>query len=65
MYLGKLCKYSSECPVYHNKNKSIGKPVFITRNVFCNRGFKGWNNCKRFVLLEEGQTVAESITPYE
>ncbi|HKJ79444.1 MAG TPA: hypothetical protein VKA10_07910 [Prolixibacteraceae bacterium] len=65
MYLGKLCKYSKECSVYGGKNTEIEKPLFIIKNVFCNRGQKGWSNCKRFILYEQGQTVNDNITPYD
>ncbi len=65
MHLGKLCKYSGECTVYQNKNKRIKKPLFLIKNVFCNRGPKGWNNCKRFQLLEQGQLINEDTTPYK
>lgn len=64
MNLGKLCKYSGECPVYRKKNKTLKKPIFLVRNVFCNRGYKGWNNCKRYLALEEGKAVDENMTPY-
>jgi hypothetical protein len=63
MYLGKLCKYSDECNVYRNKNKNIRKPIFIVRNVFCNRGIKGWQNCKRFQMYEAGKPVPDEMTP--
>jgi hypothetical protein len=65
MHLGKLCKYYGECPVYKNENKSLNKPVYIVRNVFCNRGEKGWKNCKRHKLYEKGLEVENSITPFD
>jgi hypothetical protein len=65
MHLGKLCKYAGECPAYQNKVKNMGKPIFLVRNVFCNRGMKGWSNCKRFVALEAGEPVTENSSPYK
>ena len=65
MNLGKLCKHSADCPVYQNKNDKITRPLFLIRNVFCNRGYKGWSNCKRYLLLEQGQEVEAHITPYD
>jgi hypothetical protein len=65
MYLGKRCKYAGECPVYQDNIKNLGKPVFLVRNVFCNRGIKGWSNCKRYVALESGKSVNENTTPYK
>jgi uncharacterized protein (UPF0333 family) len=64
MQLGKLCKYAGECTVYQNKNSKIKKPVFLIRNVFCNRGPKGWNNCKRYIAYEQGKKVDDDMTPY-
>jgi hypothetical protein len=65
MQLGKLCKYAKECPAYQNKIEDFDKPIMILRNVFCNRGFKGWSNCARFNALEEGKTVNQNSTPYK
>ena len=64
MHLGKLCKYASECPVYNGQVEDLRTPHFLIRNVFCNRGIKGWKNCKRFVLLEENAEVTINTTPY-
>lgn len=64
MNLGRRCKYAEECPVYQNEIKTLGKPIYLIRNVFCNRGQKGWNNCKRYLALEQGQKVEEEMTPY-
>ena len=63
MHLGKLCKYAGECNVYQDENNEIEKPVFLVRNVFCNRGKKGWYNCKRFLAYEKGETVPNTMTP--
>lgn len=63
MHLGKLCKYAGDCPVYKNTNERIEKPIFLIRNVFCNRGYKGWSNCKRHELLEKGKKVPDTIIP--
>ncbi len=46
------CKYSNSCPVFQETLKEEGKPSFIYRNVFCNRGTDGWNACKRFHIYE-------------
>lgn len=64
MHLGKRCKYANECPVFQEKNNTIDKPIYIIKNVFCNRGIKGWSICKRFQLLEEETKVDDAITPY-
>jgi hypothetical protein len=63
MHLGKLCKYAGECTVYQNENNEVKKPIFLVRNVFCNRGAKGWNNCMRYQAYEEGKQVDDNMTP--
>lgn len=65
MNLGKLCEYASDCPVYQKKIKNPGRPISLVRNVFCNRGIKGWKNCKRFLAVEAGEPVTENATPYK
>ena len=65
MQIERVCKYASECPVYQDQITNLGKPVFLVRNVFCNRGSKGWSNCVRLRTLEAGQPVNEETTPYK
>lgn len=64
MNLGRRCKYARECPVYQNEIKISGKPIYLVRNVFCNRGYKGWENCERYLALEKGQMIEKNMTPY-
>ena len=63
MHLGKLCRYAKDCSVYNNENHEIKRPIFLVRNVFCNRGPKGWNNCKRFLLYENNINVPDNMIP--
>jgi hypothetical protein len=46
--LGNRCQFANECPIFLGKLKVSDTPLTIYRNVFCNRGLKGWKNCKRF-----------------
>jgi len=46
------CKYAEKCIVYTDSEKVTGNPEFLVHNVFCNRGFKGWNACKRYQIYE-------------
>jgi len=43
-----LCQYIKICPVYQGQEEISVTPLVIYKNVFCNRGLKGWNNCERF-----------------
>jgi hypothetical protein len=48
MNLGNRCQFASECPIYKGEEKVSKTPLPIFRNVFCNRGMKGWKNCRRY-----------------
>ncbi len=49
------CRFAIECPIYNGEVKVNDTPLTIYRNVFCNRGIKGWNNCERFRDLDDPQ----------
>jgi hypothetical protein len=63
--LGKRCPYAKECPVYQEKLLIDRISPFLIKNVFCNRGYKGWKNCERFKLADEGSEVPPTATPYK
>lgn len=63
-YLGKLCPYSKTCPVYRGTLVVDRISPFLIKNVFCNRGQKGWYNCERFKMKEEGMEIPSTATPY-
>lgn len=44
-----LCPYIKTCPVYQGKKETNGIPLELYKNVFCNRGIKGWENCKYYL----------------
>ena len=50
--LGKRCTYAEKCPVYKGITEANGMPLHIHRNVFCNRGIRGWNNCEQFKVYK-------------
>ncbi|MGQ8336573.1 hypothetical protein ACUNWD_08490 [Sunxiuqinia sp. A32] len=64
-YLGRLCPYASDCPVYQGTLKIKGINFFIIKNVFCNRNYKGWKNCKRFELADNNREIPVTATPYK
>ena len=53
MNLGYRCHLAKTCPLYKGEEKSKDMPLLLFRNVFCNRGMKGWKNCSRFNELTE------------
>jgi len=44
-----ICQYRKECPVFQGKVATNGTPLAIYKNVFCNRGIKGWSNCEQYL----------------
>lgn len=64
-YLGKLCPYAKDCPVYQGGLIIERISTSLIKNVFCNRGYKGWKNCERYKLAEEGSEVPLTATPYK
>lgn len=63
-YLGKLCQFANDCPVYQGTLRVERVSTMLVRNVFCNRGFMGWKNCKRYLIAKEGLEIPENATPY-
>lgn len=47
MNLGSRCQFADECSLFQGTEKTK-IPLAIFRNVFCNRGMKGWKNCERY-----------------
>lgn len=56
------CKYVKTCSVYLGEEKVNETPLDVYKNVFCNRGFKGWNNCKHFIKYDSEEQVKEDNT---
>jgi hypothetical protein len=46
-----LCQYAKLCPVYQGKEETDGTSLPIYKNVFCNRGYKGWGNCEKYEIM--------------
>jgi hypothetical protein len=50
--LGKRCPYAGDCAQYKGTGLPENMNLVLFRNVFCNRGIKGWSNCDKFQLYE-------------
>lgn len=48
MSLGNRCQFAGDCEIYKGNIKISETPLSIFRNVFCNRGMKGWKNCEKY-----------------
>lgn len=60
MNLGNRCKFANECAIFQGKVVVSKTPLTIHRNVFCNRGIKGWKNCKKYnELITENKITEE------
>ncbi len=55
MNLGRLCRFSKICPAYSGKVTINETPLLLHRNVFCNRGYKGWKNCELYDSFEKSE----------
>jgi hypothetical protein len=49
------CQYIKTCTIYMGKEETISTPLTVYKNVFCKRGLKGWNNCKKYLEYQLGQ----------
>ena len=59
--LGKRCPYAGECDIFQNKKERRPElSLTIYRNVFCNRGNKGWVNCEHYHNFETMHTRSET-----
>ncbi|MBI9066267.1 MAG: hypothetical protein JEZ09_03170 [Salinivirgaceae bacterium] len=54
------CKYSNDCPIFLGSDKSIVLDLMVYKNVFCNRGEKGWSNCKKRVEFEQEEITHQN-----
>lgn len=50
--MGYRCKYANECPVYLAKSYNGDIPHYLFKNIYCNRGKKGWINCDTYNAYE-------------
>ena len=55
--LGRKCKYTETCSKYHGNGIPENMTLTIWRNVFCNRGEKGWSNCEEYLKREKEKTA--------
>ena len=62
--MGITCKYADDCPVFNDNLSNLISSNLVIKNVFCRRGERGWNNCKRYKVLEKGMHVSDLASPY-
>ncbi|MBL7969885.1 MAG: hypothetical protein JNL03_00075 [Prolixibacteraceae bacterium] len=63
-YYKTSCAHNKNCPVYQGSLVLEEISTSLIRNVFCNRGVRGWKNCERFKMAEEGVDIPDTATPY-
>ena len=51
--LRKRCRYADDCDLFKGNGIPQHMTLSLWRNVFCNRGIKGWSNCDTFQLYEK------------
>lgn len=58
MNLGTRCRFARDCDIFKGKVVVSDIPLPLYRNVFCNRGMKGWKNCDEYNRrTENNETV--------
>jgi len=62
--IGRLCPFAKECPVYHGRIQVEDISLHLIKNVFCNRGKRGWMNCNRYRIAIIGDDIPAAATPY-
>ncbi len=48
-----ICQYTKTCPIYQGTQEIKISNLTIHKNVFCKRGFKGWNNCEQYSVFRK------------
>lgn len=64
-HYGNLCMFAKSCPVYQGEVIIERISPFLLKNVFCNRGYKGWRNCERYKLADAEVEIPENANPYK
>ncbi len=54
-----FCKYTKKCPIYQGETLSNEHELTVYKNVFCQRGIRGWKNCKQFLIYENSKRSSE------
>ncbi len=62
MNLGSRCRYARDCEIFQGKKHDSQSSLLIHRNVFCNRGIKGWRNCDEYNQRLEQNDSSKTYT---
>ncbi|MCW3786468.1 hypothetical protein [Plebeiibacterium sediminum] len=47
-----ICKHKDVCQVYQGRTIENKRMLTVYKNVFCIRGYRGWQNCKEYLMFE-------------
>ena len=61
--MGDICKYAEKCIIFKKGIPDNDHPKYLIHNVFCKRGYKGWNACKRYQMFEMNIEPFDTIRP--
>jgi hypothetical protein len=61
--MAEICKYAEKCIVFKKGIPESDQPKYLIHNVFCKRGFKGWEACKRFEMYKMNIEPTDAILP--
>lgn len=57
------CKYAEKCIIFNKGIPGRDQPKYLIHNVFCKRGYKGWDACKRHKMYEVNIEPMDDILP--
>ena len=59
----KSCQNAAKCPIYSGVLKSMTHTASAYRQLYCDAGSTGWNNCRRFQVKMRTGKCPENILP--
>ena len=49
-----ICPRTEKCPLFSGLLEKDERLKEAYKNIYCNAGEEGWNNCKRFIMINHG-----------
>jgi len=61
--MAKNCQYAEKCIIFEKGIPESDQPKYLIHNIFCTRGYKGWEACKRYKMYEMNIEPLDDIFP--
>jgi hypothetical protein len=59
----KTCQNSPKCPIYSGVLKGMTHTASAYRQLYCDAGSSGWNNCRRYQVKLRTGKCPENVLP--